>query len=133
MPASASFSFEEGIRTVSCIATLALRIRVSMSAIGSVIVIAEPPPSPARLRHAGQLAGVRHLPDADAAQPEVAVHRRGRPHRRHRVYPRTLNLGLRICFWTSAFLAITTAAPHDGTGSRRRRVAPCLRHQYGRW
>src|SRR3954447_27069230 len=75
MPASASFNFEEGIRTVSCIAPLALRIRASMSAIGSVIVIAGPPLSPARLRHTGQLAGVRHLPDADAAQPEVAVHR----------------------------------------------------------
>ena len=33
---------EDGIRTVSCIATLALRIRVSMSARGSVIVIRPP-------------------------------------------------------------------------------------------
>src|SRR5947207_9443440 len=74
MLASASFNFEDGIGTVSCIATLALRIRVSMSAIGSVIVIAETP-SPARLRHAGQLPRVCHLPDADAAQPEVAVDR----------------------------------------------------------
>src|SRR5437763_9390646 len=73
MPARDSFSFEEGIRTVSCIATLALRIRVSMSAIGSVIVIAVPL-SPARLGDAGQLAVVRQLAETDAAQPELAEH-----------------------------------------------------------
>src|SRR3954471_10509043 len=76
MAARASFSLEDGMRTVSCIATLALRMRVSMSAIGSVIVIAaSPPASPTGLRHAGQLAGVRQLAHADAAQPEVAVDR----------------------------------------------------------
>src|SRR4029450_83460 len=31
---------------------------------------------------------------------------RARPHRRQRVYARTLNLGLRCCFCTSAFFAI---------------------------
>src|SRR4051794_3792664 len=64
-----------------------------MSAIGSVIVMAFSALSPLRFRtrvsgrpvaivggglpgalgHAGQLAGVRHLPQADAAQPELAV------------------------------------------------------------
>src|SRR5438309_2178567 len=73
MPARASFSLDEGIRTLSCIAMLALRMRVSMSAIGSVIVIGAPP-SPTRLRDAGQLSGVRQHAHADAAQPELAVH-----------------------------------------------------------
>src|SRR4051794_6357289 len=73
MAASASFSFEDGMRTVSCMATLALRMRVSMSATGSVIVMRRGLPSPARLRHAGDLAGVNHLPQADAAQAEAAV------------------------------------------------------------
>src|SRR4051812_19085278 len=74
MPASASFNFDDGIRTLSCMATLALRIRVSMSAIGSVIVIGAPP-SPAGLRDTGQLTGVRQHAHADAAQPKLAVHR----------------------------------------------------------
>src|SRR5664279_6585157 len=30
----------------------------------------------------------------------------GRPHRRHRVYPRTLNLGVRCCFSIKAFFAM---------------------------
>ena len=42
--ASASLSFDDGIETSSCIATLALRMRVSMSAMGSVMVIGSPPP-----------------------------------------------------------------------------------------
>ena len=40
MEASDSFSLEPGMRTVSNMAELALRIRVSMSAMGSVIVMA---------------------------------------------------------------------------------------------
>src|SRR3954466_13571213 len=74
MAASASFSFEEGMRTSSCIATLPLRMRVSMSAIGSVIVIGSPPPSPGRLGDAGDLPGVRHVAEADAAEAELAIH-----------------------------------------------------------
>src|SRR5687767_11382979 len=77
MAASASFSLEEGIRTWSCCAVLALRMRVSMSAMGSVIVIGRALPSPARLRHARHLAGMDHLAEADAAQPELAEHRSG--------------------------------------------------------
>src|SRR4051794_11494782 len=76
MAASASFSLEDGIRTLSCMATLALRIRVSMSAMGSVMVIrCGPLPSPAGLGDAGQLAGVGQNSNADAAEPELAVHR----------------------------------------------------------
>src|SRR3954447_19396337 len=52
----------------------ALRIRVSMSAIGSVIVIAAPP-SPRSLGHTGDLARVRELAQADPAEAELAVHR----------------------------------------------------------
>src|SRR5882757_11154309 len=74
MRASASFNFEDGITTSSWNATFALRRRVSMSAIGSVIVTATSP-SPRRLRHAGDLPGVGHLPQTDPAQSEGAVHR----------------------------------------------------------
>src|SRR5580704_6089377 len=70
MEASDSFSLEPGMRTVSNMAELALRIRVSMSAMGSVIVMAR---LPAGLRHAGDLAGVHHDAQADPAQPELAV------------------------------------------------------------
>src|SRR6478735_8960696 len=44
------------------------------SAIGSVIVIGAPP-SPRCLGHAGDLAGVGQLAQADPAQSELAVHR----------------------------------------------------------
>src|SRR5712671_1624951 len=76
-----------GITTRSWYAWLALRRRVSMSAIGSVIDIRVLPLSPqypcgltawvvlpGRLGDAGQLAGVSHLAETDAAQPERAVH-----------------------------------------------------------
>src|SRR5215467_16062639 len=55
--------------------TFALRRRVSMSAIGSVIVIGTSPLSPARLGHARYFARVDELAKADAAQPELAEHR----------------------------------------------------------
>src|SRR5580704_7620218 len=70
MEARDSFSFEPGIFTVSNMAELALRIRVSMSAMGSVIVMAG---LPTCLRHAGNLAGMHHDAQADTAQPELAV------------------------------------------------------------
>src|SRR5436190_16954733 len=72
MSARASFTFELGMRTSSCMAMLAFRMRVSMSEMGSVIVIGRLP-SPAGLRHAGDLAGVHHLPQAHSAQAELAV------------------------------------------------------------
>src|SRR4051812_21443074 len=61
------------MRTSSCIAMFALRMRVSMSEIGSVIVIV-PLPSPAGLRHARDLPGVHHLAEAHPAEAELAVH-----------------------------------------------------------
>src|SRR5215210_2009587 len=70
MAASDSLSLDDGMRTVSWAATDPLRIRVSMSAMGSVIVMGA---SPARLGHARHLAGVHHLAQADPAEPEGAV------------------------------------------------------------
>src|SRR5271169_226481 len=73
MAAKEALSLEPGIFTESNWALFALRMRVSMSAIGSVIVIGAPP-SPARLGHAGDLPGMHHRAQADPAQPELAVH-----------------------------------------------------------
>src|SRR4051794_847764 len=56
---------------------LALRTRVSMSAIGSVIMAAFLPRLPARLLHAGDQTLVGHVAEADAAQAELAVDRAG--------------------------------------------------------
>src|SRR4029079_10547278 len=60
------------MRTSSCIAVLALRMRVSMSAMGSVSIGST---SPARLGQPGDLAGVGHLAKADAAEAELAEDR----------------------------------------------------------
>src|SRR5829696_2512897 len=70
MRAISFFRFEDGMSTVSCAAWMPLRIRVRKSAMGSVIDMA----LPARLRHAGDEAVVRELAQADAADPELAVH-----------------------------------------------------------
>src|SRR3954447_14384764 len=74
MAARDSLSFDDGMRTLSWLAVAPLRSRVSMSAIGSVIVIGGLLPSPAGLGHAGNLAGVDHFAEADPAQVELAVH-----------------------------------------------------------
>src|SRR5215210_1090869 len=101
-------SFEDGIVAESWYAWLAFRTRVSMSAIGSVIVMSVVPLSPrflslsgasrragplgdrwggrrsasgpggdlpAGLGDAGEFPGVRHLPQADPAQAELAEDR----------------------------------------------------------
>src|SRR5437667_94764 len=57
--------------TCSCSALLALRMRASMSAIGSVSTFCL---LPARLRHARDRALMRELAQADPAQPELAEH-----------------------------------------------------------
>src|SRR5690348_11270564 len=67
-----TFILELGMAACSCSALLALRMRVSMSAIGSVSTVSL---LPARLRHAGNRALVRELAQADAAEPELAEHR----------------------------------------------------------
>src|SRR5215218_8467882 len=73
MRARASFSFDDGISTSSWNAMLAFRRRVSMSAIGSVIM--RPTPSPRCLGHTGHFARVRHGAEADAAETEALVDR----------------------------------------------------------
>src|SRR5882757_1850369 len=102
MSASASFNFEDGITTSSWNATFALRKRVSMSAIGSVIVTAASP-SPRRLRHAGDLPGVGHFTQTDPAQPEVAVHRPGTAAAATAGVAAHLELRYGCCLLTSAF------------------------------
>src|SRR3954447_12413240 len=68
--AISTLSFEAGIDVVSCSALLALRMRVSMSATGSVSTVVL---LPRALRHAGDDALVGELPQADAAEPELLV------------------------------------------------------------
>src|SRR5436309_4704989 len=69
MRAISAFSFEFGISARSCSALLALRMRVSMSATGSVSIVRFL--LPGALRHAGDHALVGELPQADAAEPEL--------------------------------------------------------------
>src|SRR5207302_414431 len=158
MAARASLSLDDGIRTVSCMATLPLRMRVSMSAIGSVIVIASCLPSPARLGDAGNLTVVHHLPEADAAQPELAEHGARAPTAATpRVGPHP-ELGLPLLLLDQRLLghappdSLVTGdgrvpvadvgwarrpdrarRPSLGTGSRRRRAGRGPRHRYWRW
>src|SRR6478672_4794930 len=68
--AIATLIFEDGMSTLSCFAETALRIRVSISAMGSVIDTISL--LPARLRDAGDLTLERQLAEANAAQREVA-------------------------------------------------------------
>src|SRR4029078_4869500 len=67
-----TFIRELGMVACSCSALLALRMRVSMSAIGSVSTVVS---LPARLRHAGNCALVRELAEADPAEAELAEDR----------------------------------------------------------
>src|SRR5665647_3637104 len=66
------FILDDGISTVLCRAVLPLRMRVSMSAMGSVIDMVLDS-LPARLGQTGDDALVRYLAQADAAEPELAV------------------------------------------------------------
>src|SRR3990170_511168 len=82
MRAIDSLIFDAGITTSSCIAVDELRMRVNMSAIGSVIDISGPPGGaagaprlPTSLRDAGDLAVVGHLPEAQTAESEALVDR----------------------------------------------------------
>src|SRR5919204_2292268 len=68
MRATSVLNFEAGMSTYSKSASSPLRIRVRKSAIGSVIDIR----SPARLGQSGNVTLVRHLPQADPAEAELA-------------------------------------------------------------
>src|SRR5689334_12234740 len=67
----ASFTFDAGIRTVARSVICALRIRVSMSAMGSLMLMLHL--SPAGLDDAGDLPAHRVLAQLVAAQAELAV------------------------------------------------------------
>src|ERR671935_1753393 len=67
---------EVGISTRSCIALLALRMRASMSATGSVSIARL---LPRALGHAGDHALVRELAQADPAEAELPVDRARAP------------------------------------------------------
>src|SRR5215211_5078640 len=71
MRASSFLSFDEGISTVSWAAMIPLRMRVRKSAMGSVMLM--PIPLPAGLGHAGDVALVGHLAQADPAEAELLV------------------------------------------------------------
>src|SRR5271165_928719 len=133
MAARDSFSFEPGMRTVSKCAVLALRIRVSMSAIGSVIVIVGRLPSPARLRHAGDLAGMDHHPQADAAQPELPVDGLGPAAAATARVAAHLELGGVPLLFDQCLLRHGVIGSPVGTGSRTRPVGRGLPRRYVRW
>src|SRR5580765_5330784 len=69
--AMSTFIFEVGITTFSCSALLALRMRVSMSAIGPVSIASL---LPARLRHARDRTLMRELAQADPTEAELLEH-----------------------------------------------------------
>src|ERR1044071_8338234 len=70
---TSSLSRETGTSSRSFFARWALRIRVSRSEMGSVMLIAFSSFLPARLDHAGQIALQREVPQMDAAEPDLAV------------------------------------------------------------
>src|SRR5438067_2444321 len=72
MRAISTFSLEVGISARSCSALLALRMRVSMSATGSVSTVFFL--LPGALGHAGDHALVGELAQADTAEPELLEH-----------------------------------------------------------
>src|SRR5215216_8113056 len=77
MRAMPSLRRDVGISTRSCSALLALRMRASMSATGSVS-ISRAPPLPAALGHPWDHALVRELAQADPAEAEL-LEDRARP------------------------------------------------------
>src|SRR5690242_6867212 len=70
MRAISALRREVGISAVSWSALLAFRIRVSMSAMGSVSIVSL---LPGRLGHARNRALVRQFAQADPAQAELAI------------------------------------------------------------
>src|SRR6516162_4889537 len=72
MRAISAFSREAGTSTLGWRAAMALRTRVSMSAMGSLIIFLLPGLLPTRLDHSRNLAVERKLPEAQPAYPEFA-------------------------------------------------------------
>src|SRR6476646_5915625 len=93
--AISTFSFETGMSTRRCFAPQALRMRVSISAIGSVMLIESFSSSyriparrrwtrrsewlPACLANARDIARQRHLSETDSAEAEFPQERSGSP------------------------------------------------------
>src|SRR5580704_3088698 len=69
--AISTFSFEEGKSTRGCFAREALRIRVNMSATGSVVIR---PSLPASFHDAGDFTLQREASKTDAAHLKLAKH-----------------------------------------------------------
>src|SRR5512140_3512106 len=68
----ATFTLEEGTDTVGLATICALRMRVSRSAMGSLmLMLVSPRRLPAGLDHAGDVAGEGHLADLGARQAEL--------------------------------------------------------------
>src|SRR5580698_10976073 len=133
MAANDSLSFEPGILTVSKCAVLAFRMRVSMSAIGSVIVIVRRLLSPAGLGDAGDLAGMDHHPQADPAQAELAVDRLGPATPAASRISAHLELGGALLLFDQSLFGHGVTGSPVGTGSRRRPAVPGLPRRYVRW
>src|SRR6185503_18792937 len=74
MRASSAFSLERGMSTRRWPAVQAFRMRVSISATGSVMLM-RGSPSPAGLAHAGDVPLQRELAETDPAEPELPEHR----------------------------------------------------------
>src|SRR6266581_3659808 len=77
MRATSILSFEEGSSMRSWCDVMPLRIRVSMSAMGSVIdirmlLVVFPPVLPARFGHTRDVSAERQLPETDAAELKLA-------------------------------------------------------------
>src|SRR6266404_5433746 len=70
----------------------ALRIRVSMSAMGSVIML-----SPARLLHTGDQPVKGHIAEAQPAQLELAIHGAGTAAQLAPSFPPATDLRFAIC------------------------------------
>src|ERR1035437_9237756 len=75
MRATSAFSLEAGTSTLGWRAWIALRTRVSMSAMGSLVIVLLLPVLPASLGHAGNLAIQGELAETQAANAEFAQER----------------------------------------------------------
>src|SRR5438093_9133626 len=102
MRAISSFSFEDGISTRSCNALLALRMRVSMSATGSVSIASS-------YQELFVMPGITPWWASSRRQirqsPNFLNTARGRPHLLQRLYARVLNFCGRAALAIKLFLA----------------------------
>src|ERR1700722_17772275 len=133
MAARDSFNLDPGIFTVSKWAVLAFRMRVSMSAMGSVMVIGRLLPSPAGLGHAGNLAGVHHHPQTDAAQAELAVDGLRATTPPAAGVPAYLELRCALLLLDQSLLRHGVTGSPVGTGNRKQRGVPGPRRRYVLW